>query len=75
MQVHYYARGVTAEDQTRVGLYFAKERIERRLFYVPVLNTRFTIPPGNASYPVTANFPIPPLLPARHIQKSTNMHL
>ncbi|MBL8214925.1 MAG: hypothetical protein JNK87_29665 [Bryobacterales bacterium] len=75
MQVHYYARGVTAEDQTRVGLYFAKERIERRLFYVPVLNTRFTIPPGNAIYPVTANFPIPPLLDARAIQIFPHMHL
>lgn len=75
MQVHYSPSGRTGEDLTKVGLYFAKERVERRIFYVPVLNTRFAIPPGNADYEVRGNFVVPPLLDGKVIQIFPHMHL
>ncbi|MBL8233045.1 MAG: hypothetical protein JNL98_31395 [Bryobacterales bacterium] len=75
MQVHYYAAGRTAEDQTKVALYYSKAPVDRRLFYIPVVNTRFDIPAGNASYEVRANFPVPPLLDAKVIQVFPHMHL
>lgn len=75
MQVHYYAAGRTSEDQTKVGLYLTKGPVERRLFYIPVVNTRFEIPAGNSNYEVRANFMVPPLLDAKVIQVFPHMHL
>lgn len=75
MQVHYSAIGRTSEDQTKVGLYFSKKDVERRLFYVPVVDTRFEIPPGNAHYEVKTSFTVPPLLDAKLIQIFPHMHL
>jgi hypothetical protein len=75
MQVHYYAAGRTGEDQTKVALYFTKGNVKRRLFYIPVVNTRFEIPAGHASYEVKANFPVPPFFDAKVIQVFPHMHL
>lgn len=74
MQVHYYPVGRTGEDTTRVGLYLSKENVERRLFYIPILNDRFEIPAGNADYEVKAEFVVPPLLDANVIQIFPHMH-
>ncbi|MBL8173375.1 MAG: hypothetical protein JNK48_01810 [Bryobacterales bacterium] len=74
MQVHYYPVGRTGEDITRVGLYLTKDKVERRLFYIPVVNDRFEIPPGNADYEVKAEFVVPPLLDAKVIQIFPHMH-
>lgn len=75
MQVHYYAAGRTGEDQTKVAVYLAKSEVERRLFYIPIVNTRFEIPAGNSSYEVKANFPVPPFFDAKVIQIFPHMHL
>lgn len=75
MQVHYYPFGRTGEDITKVGLYFSKGPVERRLFYIPVVNTRFEIPPGNSNYEVKANMVVPPLLDAKVVQIFPHMHL
>ena len=46
MQVHYYTRGGAQPDQTRVGLYFSKQKVRQRLRFVPIvpLDSRFKIP-------------------------------
>ena len=75
MQVHYFPSGRPGPDQTKVGLYFSKTPIEKRLFYVPVLNDRFTIPAGAENYQADARFTVPPLLDAHAVTIFPHMHL
>jgi len=81
MQVHYYARGGTAADQTRVGLYFTKGRPERRLIYFPIvpLDSRgrvaLEIPAGVDKHAVTTEFMVPPLLDNHVVNVFPHMHL
>jgi hypothetical protein len=75
MQVHYHGGSQGGTDITRAGLYFSKQRIDRRLFYVPLVNTRFEIPPDEKDHEVTAEIPILPLLDAKLIQIAPHMHL
>jgi mono/diheme cytochrome c family protein len=75
MQVHYSPRDGGDADQTRIGLYFSKEPVARRLLHVPVLNQEFVIPPGERRYEVNAELPVPPLLDAKVIWAYPHMHL
>lgn len=75
MQVHYYSAGRPSEDQTSVGLYLMQSRAERRMRYLPVLNTTFAIPAGERRHEVRSALPIPPLLDAKLIQIVPHMHL
>ena len=75
MQVHYYPAGRPGPDQTKVGLYYSKTPVERRMRYLPVVNTTFAIPPGAPDHEVRAAFPVPPLLDAHLIQIVPHMHL
>ena len=81
MQIHYYARGGTAPDQTKVGIYFAKAKVERRLIFVPIVpldsrgNVSLTIPAGAAEHEVKSEFIVPPLLDAHLINIFPHMHL
>lgn len=74
MQVHYSPK-VVAEDLTRVGLYFATEKPQKLVRYVPVLNTSFRIPPGASRHEVVGRFAIPPGLDGQIIQIFPHMHL
>ena len=75
MQVHYYPAGRPGPDQTRVGLYYSKAPVERRMRYIPVVNTTFAIPPGAPDHEVRAALPVAPLLDAHLIQIVPHMHL
>ena len=75
MQVHYFPQLKTGEDVTKVGLYFAKAPIEKRLFYIPVVNTRFKIPPGDPQNVVNATFDVPPFADLKIVQIFPHMHL
>ncbi len=67
MQVHYYSTRVTADDQTRLGLYFSKVPVEKRLLWVPIVpldgngHISMTIPAGAENHEVKAEFTTPPL--------------
>ena len=54
LQIHYTANGKATEDQTKVGLIFAKEPPEERVMSVPLSNARFVIPPGDPNFELTA---------------------
>jgi Copper type II ascorbate-dependent monooxygenase, C-terminal domain len=56
MQVHYRQSGGETRDLTRVGLYFAKGAVEKKLRSAAVVNTRFEIPPGDPSFRVKATY-------------------
>jgi hypothetical protein len=57
LQIHYTTNGKASQDQTKIGLVFAKEPPAERVMSVPVANTRFVIPPGDGSYEVAARGP------------------
>ena len=75
MQVHYFPNGHPGPDQTKVGLYYAKTPVERRMRYLPIVNTSFKIQPGEAAKEVTAKFTIPFFFDAHAIQIAPHMHL
>jgi hypothetical protein len=75
MQVHYYTRSGVSPDQTRVGLYFSKDKVQKRLIWLPVLQTRMEIPPGAESHEVKAEYLIPPLLDSHVVNIFPHMHL
>lgn len=54
MQMHYHKSGKPAEDQTRVGLHYAKAPVAKRMRDGIVLNFRLDIPPGEPAYAVDA---------------------
>ncbi len=73
MQVHYHPNGTDTTDQTEVGLYFTKAPIDKVVYFLPLVNTSFTIPAGNSHYPVTYSFTTP--LAAHITQIAPHMHL
>jgi hypothetical protein len=52
LQVHYTPKGKATEDQTRIGLVFAKELPTERIRSVSVANTEFVIPPNDPDFKV-----------------------
>ncbi len=75
MQVHYFPQRATGEDQTRIGLYYQKGKIEQRLYEIPVVNTTFKIPVGNEAYDVKASLTTLPILSGQMIWVYPHMHL
>lgn len=73
MQVHYFPLARTGPDQTSVGFYFTKEKPERRLYHIPLVNTSFKIPPGAENHQVTAQ--LPALFDLNIISIYPHMHL
>ncbi len=74
LQVHYHPNGKSVTDQTQVGLYFADpDSVKSTMINVPVVNTGFTIPPGENNYQVTAKLTMP--LPAKAVTIGPHMHL
>ena len=76
VQVHYHHRGTTTEvDRTKIGLHFARQRIDKRVRVIPILNRGFTIPAGEARHTVTASFTLPPTWNLHAIAVAPHMHL
>lgn len=61
IQMHYFPAGKEHSDQTKVGLYLAKqeEKMNKRLIFLPLVNTTFRIPAGAADHPVAGGLPMP----------------
>jgi hypothetical protein len=74
MQVHYYTQVSTEPDQTEIGIYFAKKPVERRLVFLPLVQTRLEIPAGAPNHTVNYNLNIP-LLSSKVVNIFPHMHL
>src|SRR5712691_4390281 len=75
MQVHYHPAGREGSDKTQLGVWFADTaKIKHRLLNIPILNTKFLIPAGEASYPVDASLSVPFGLSAKIITVAPHMH-
>lgn len=73
MQVHYHPSGLEREDETRLGFWFrAIDGEYKRMINVPIVNTRFLIPPGESEWPVKASIFT---LPGKIITIAPHMHL
>lgn len=59
LQVHYHKSGKPETDRTKVGLYFAKEKVDRVMEIAWMANPLFRIPAGAEAHPVRMNYPIP----------------
>ena len=57
-QVHYTPNGKATQDQTELGLVFAKEPPKDRVLTLSATNGTFKIPPGDPDYRVDASFQV-----------------
>lgn len=51
LQVHYHPSGKVETDQTKIGIYFCKKPVEKRLRIMPVIGM-LSIPAGDPNYTV-----------------------
>jgi hypothetical protein len=58
-QLHYTANGTAGEDQSLVGLVFAKEAPAERVMTLAIGDSKFAIPPGDPNYQVSAKAELP----------------
>ncbi len=76
LQVHYHPNGAPQTDRSRVGLYFARDAVQRDLQLLPIVNENFLIPPGASRHVVTASVVIPSSVRnAKAISILPHMHL
>lgn len=59
LQVHYHKNGKPESDQTKIGLYFAKEPVKQVMGLAWLANPFFRIPAGAEKHKVSFDFPIP----------------
>lgn len=55
LQIHYTTTGVKEECEMNVGMRFAREKIQKELRYLWMVDTKFAIPPGDAAHRVAAS--------------------
>jgi Copper type II ascorbate-dependent monooxygenase, C-terminal domain len=58
-QIHYTTNGTPAEDQSSVGLIFAKSPPPRRVLTLQLTNDKFEIPPGADDFRVEVHGTVP----------------
>ena len=56
LQMHYTANGKAGDDQTTIGMIFAKERPKERVYTIAATTSKFAIPPGDPNYEVDSSF-------------------
>jgi peroxiredoxin len=59
MEVHYHKSGRPEKDRTRLGLYFAKEPVRKRVRSAIILDLKFEIPADAERHPVTSSWVAP----------------
>jgi hypothetical protein len=72
-QMHYTANGTEADDQTSLGLTFARNPPKERIMTVSVLNSRIKLPAGDPNYSATAEVKL--RLPSALLEVFPHMHL
>lgn len=76
LQVHYFANGKRDQtDKSKLGIYFSKSAQNKQLVYLPLLNNKFKLPPGEDNVEVGANFLVPPFYDATAYRVGPHMHL
>ena len=73
LQVHYHRSGKPETDQTRIGIYFCKKPVDKRMRIMPVVGL-LSIPAGDADY-IVRGFPMPLRSDATILGVMPHMHL
>ena len=73
MQVHYHKDGKAEKDKTRIGLYFCKKPVDKRMRLLPIF-APLNIPAGAEDY-VTKSIQMPVPTNATVISVAPHMHL
>lgn len=73
LQMHYTANGETGTDRSRIGLVYAKEVPQERVYTAAATNDKFEIPAGDANYEVESDVTLQE--PAKLIDLMPHMHL
>jgi hypothetical protein len=55
-QMHYTPSGEPASDRSYIGLYFAKDPVDKNVLTGTATNARFVIPPGDGDYEVRSSW-------------------
>lgn len=55
LEVHYHLTGKPEPDQTKFGVYYASEPIDKRMYLGGTGSQSFTIPPGAKNYKIEAS--------------------
>ncbi len=55
LQIHFVTTGKPEKCQVSIGLRYARGTVKRQLRHVLLVDTRYTIPPGAAAYPVRSS--------------------
>jgi len=71
--MHYTASGTAGEDQSMVGVVFAKEPPQERVYTVGASNDKFEIPAGDGNYEVESDITLQE--PAKLVDMMPHMHL
>ena len=73
-QMHYTPNGTATQDQTRIGIIYAKQPPKHEVKVEAIVNPKFTIPPNESDYRIEATTP---KLPAgtRILAFMPHMHL
>ncbi len=58
LEVHYHKDGKPETDQTKVGLYYCKKPVQKRIRSMMVINPFFKIPAGAENHAVNASVPV-----------------
>jgi len=75
LQVHYFkGKGITAQDRTKVGLYFSREKAVKPVQLVVMSNSRFVIPPGDDRHEVRASWKVPSDRSIKAVAIMAHMH-
>ncbi|HZN91111.1 MAG TPA: hypothetical protein VFB81_00345 [Myxococcales bacterium] len=59
VQLHYHPSGKPEQDQSEIGLFFARAPRPKRLMSLPMVSPELRIPPGDAHYVTSASFKTP----------------
>jgi peroxiredoxin len=59
MEVHYHKNGKPQTDRTRLGIWFSRGTVDKKLRMAPIVNSTFRIPPGAERHEVRAGWTVP----------------
>ena len=73
LQVHYHKDGKPETDLTKIGLFFTKAPVDKRLRTLPIIDQNISIPAGDPDYVAHASYTVPLNVTLRDILP--HMHL
>jgi mono/diheme cytochrome c family protein len=58
LQVHYHRSGKAEKDRTKIGVYFSKSKVDKRMRILPLVALKLRIPAGEENYITRSTMPV-----------------